>query len=67
MIKPISLRNLLVFVFIFSCMCFASPGKEQTETERWQKMADSVTIYRDTWGVPHIYGPTDASVVFINV
>lgn len=22
------------------------------------------TIYRDTWGVPHIYGPTDASVVF---
>jgi acyl-homoserine lactone acylase PvdQ len=24
----------------------------------------SVTIYRDTYGVPHIYGPTDASVVF---
>lgn len=23
-----------------------------------------VTIYRDEWGVPHIYGPTDASVVF---
>ena len=21
-------------------------------------------IYRDGWGVPHIYGPTDASVVF---
>ncbi|MEO6193626.1 MAG: penicillin acylase family protein [Thermoanaerobaculia bacterium] len=27
-------------------------------------MARSVTIYRDTYGVPHIYGPTDASVVF---
>jgi penicillin amidase len=24
----------------------------------------SPTIYRDTWGVPHIYGPTDASVAF---
>lgn len=24
----------------------------------------SVTIHRDAWGVPHIYGPTDASVVF---
>lgn len=24
----------------------------------------SVTIYRDTWGVPHIYGPTDASVAY---
>jgi penicillin amidase len=23
-----------------------------------------VTIYRDTYGVPHIYGPTDASCVF---
>jgi penicillin amidase len=27
-------------------------------------LAKSVTIYRDTYGVPHIYGPTDASVVF---
>jgi penicillin amidase len=27
-------------------------------------MAASVTIHRDTYGVPHIYGPTDASVVF---
>lgn len=26
--------------------------------------ADEVTIYRDEWGVPHVYGPTDASVVF---
>lgn len=26
--------------------------------------ARSVTIIRDTYGVPHIYGPTDASVVF---
>jgi acyl-homoserine-lactone acylase len=28
------------------------------------RMAASVTIYRDEWGVPHIYGPTDASVAF---
>jgi acyl-homoserine-lactone acylase len=26
--------------------------------------AAEVTIYRDEWGVPHIYGPTDVSVVF---
>jgi penicillin amidase len=30
----------------------------------WEKVARSVTIYRDTWGVPHVYGPTDASVAF---
>src|SRR5690349_10230357 len=27
-------------------------------------LASSVTIYRDTYGVPHIYGKTDAAVVF---
>jgi penicillin amidase len=29
-----------------------------------EKIARSVTIYRDNWGVPHVYGPTDASVIF---
>src|SRR5262249_1916078 len=29
-----------------------------------EKVARSVTIYRDKWGVPHVYGPTDASVIF---
>lgn len=28
------------------------------------RVANSITIYRDTYGVPHIYGPTDASCVF---
>ncbi|MBK9314785.1 MAG: acylase [Acidobacteria bacterium] len=28
------------------------------------KVAGSVTIYRDKWGVPHVYGPTDYSVIF---
>jgi acyl-homoserine-lactone acylase len=28
------------------------------------QVAKSVTIYRDTYGVPHVYGPTDASCVF---
>ena len=27
-------------------------------------MAQSVTIHRDDWGVPHIYGTTDASIAF---
>ena len=30
----------------------------------WEETARAVTIYRDTWGVPHIYGPTDSSVAF---
>ena len=37
----------------------SSPAKAKAE-----KIARSVTIYRDSYGVPHIYGPTDASCVF---
>lgn len=29
-----------------------------------EKLAGQVTIHRDQWGVPHIEGPTDASVSF---
>src|SRR5450755_1644577 len=28
------------------------------------ELARSVTIYRDNYGVPHVFGPTDASCVF---
>src|SRR5438477_9011872 len=28
------------------------------------QMARSVTIYRDSYGVPHVFGPTDASCAF---
>ena len=27
-------------------------------------IAKSVTIYRDNYGVPHVFGPTDASCIF---
>ncbi len=34
------------------------------ELAEWQKRAEGVTIIRDDWGIPHIYGKTDADVVF---
>src|SRR6266496_4551624 len=36
----------------------------QPEITRWQKQAAQVTIIRDNWGIPHIYGKTDADAVF---
>jgi penicillin amidase len=36
----------------------------QEGTPRQERVARTITIYRDTYGVPHIFGPTDASVVF---
>ncbi len=50
---------LLVFLFL-SCRSEKLPSEE----ERWQQHADNTTIIRDQFGVPHIYGKTDADAVF---
>ena len=34
------------------------------ELKRWKSQASRVTIYRDEYGVPHIYGKSDADAVF---
>jgi acyl-homoserine lactone acylase PvdQ len=35
-----------------------------SEIERWKKEAAQVTIIRDNWGIPHVYGKTDADAAF---
>ncbi len=42
----------------------ASAQSGQSSTSKLAKLAGSVTVYRDKWGVPHVYGPTDYSVIF---
>ncbi len=49
---------LLLPAFLFS----QSPAKEAIT--RWELQAKQVTISRDEYGVPHIYGKTDADAVF---
>ena len=34
------------------------------EKARWEKHVQQTTIIRDEWGIPHIYGKTDADAVF---
>ncbi|MEM9075855.1 MAG: acylase [Bacteroidota bacterium] len=50
---------LIVLLFLSSCT-----EKELTEIEQWQAQAENITIIRDDFGVPHIYGKTDADAVF---
>jgi len=38
-----------------------SPSRDITA---WEKQAQRVTIIRDDWGIPHVYGRTDADAVF---
>ncbi|MDA0708318.1 MAG: penicillin acylase family protein, partial [Proteobacteria bacterium] len=35
-----------------------------SQVAAWEQQANQVTIIRDNWGVPHIYGKTDADAVF---
>ncbi|MEO6252017.1 MAG: penicillin acylase family protein [Ferruginibacter sp.] len=53
----------LLAVVLFSCAVFAQPFSN-TETTRWEKQAKDITIIRDNYGIPHIYGKTDADAVF---
>ncbi|MGG7605926.1 penicillin acylase family protein [Massilia sp. BKSP1R2A-1] len=39
-----------------------APGK--AELARWKKTAARVTIMRDKWGIPHVFGKRDADAVF---
>ncbi|UVW26921.1 penicillin acylase family protein [Massilia sp. H6] len=42
----------------------ARPGATAAELARWKKTAEQVTIMRDKWGIPHVFGKTDADAVF---
>jgi acyl-homoserine lactone acylase PvdQ len=52
----------LIILLILPLQLFAQFSKE--EINRYQQTAQQVTISRDNWGIPHIYGKTDANAVF---
>ena len=55
---------LLSVLVISACSAGSSRPEESAELAASRQRADGVTIIRDDWGVPHIYGKTDADVVF---
>ena len=55
-------RLLLIILFVLTC---ASPLVTHAQkSSDHEKLARTVTIYRDTYGVPHVFGRTDESTVF---
>jgi acyl-homoserine-lactone acylase len=42
----------------------ASLAAQNADLARWERQARNVTIVRDDWGIPHIYGKSDADAVF---
>jgi len=68
--------RLLTSLFVF-CSCTAivvahaqnssnkiRPSNNTSSNNSLERLARTVTIYRDTYGVPHVFGRTDDSTVF---
>jgi len=58
---------LRIIVLSFFCHALALANSQKVSAPKddsLAKLARSVTIYRDKYGVPHVFGRTDASTVF---
>ncbi len=53
----------VLFLLLLSGSLTAQPFTTN-EITSWKKQAARVTIIRDQWGIPHVYGKTDADAVF---
>ena len=53
--------RLLLLAALAAC---APAAPTNPDLARWEAHAKNTTIIRDNWGVPHVYGKTDADAVF---
>ncbi len=54
----------IILMSVFSYDVVIAQNFSSKEILRWHKQSQNVTIIRDNYGVPHIYGKTDADAVF---
>src|SRR5207248_4003023 len=56
----------LALLFVCASLSASCIGRAAADKEvaAWERQAQNVTIIRDNWGIPHVYGKTDADAVF---
>ncbi len=57
------MRRLLLLLAVAGAT-FVPGTARASDLSRWEATARNVTIIRDRWGVPHVYGKSDADAVF---
>ncbi|MCC9066131.1 penicillin acylase family protein [Flavobacterium piscisymbiosum] len=59
-------HKIILFIFVFCCanLQISAQKINAKEVVRLEKLAQQVSIIRDKWGIPHVYGKTDADAVF---
>ena len=56
--------KILSLILLILPFQLAAQSFSPKEINRWKARAANVEIIRDNWGIPHIYGKTDADAVF---
>src|SRR5215831_7696018 len=54
----------LGLIVVSAAVIVAVQRPADSELAAWERQAQNVTIIRDTWGIAHVYGKTDADAVF---
>jgi len=57
------MKKLTVLLVLAVASCGPADAPDP-DVAGWKEQASRVTIVRDDWGIPHVYGPTDADAVF---
>jgi len=60
----VTIKQPVLWVLFISPFTGYAQKFSKAEVQRYQAEAKAVTIIRDNYGIPHIYGKTDAAVVF---
>lgn len=58
------MQRFLLYLLVICCFSCQQNSETSHELSRWQTRAENVTIIRDDYGIPHIYGKSDADAVF---
>ena len=58
------MRHILFFTLALCIISCKTETQLKTEIDHWKAQAEQIEIFRDDYGVPHIYGKTDADAVF---
>ena len=58
------MRPSFLFPLVVAACAVVPRAARADDLARLRARAERVTIIRDTWGVPHVYGRTDADAVF---
>ena len=58
------MRKIFLLLLFVPSLQITAQSFSKNEISQWEKQSKEVTIIRDNWGIPHIYGKTDADAVF---